>query len=371
MDGTDAGTAAGAAGEAAQAVSVAAVPAAAAPQAEAQPAPVAAQPEDPAPKQATPPLPEELNPPVDLVGEFVPEVPPLVKLKWDSNNPRRYVEYCLVYREDAAQPGELKVTRAKHKGSHEDRDIEPGHTYVYRVTVVCKGGEESEPSEPVTVATQVMDAPAQPQGVTAVAIDPGVSLDWQPNPEANLAGYNVYRSFQGRWLKVNRQTVTDNHYYHDSGVGGQIYAVSAVNVYGIESGYAVVAAQQSAPVIYQEDDPAVSVEGFWAVERYEEASGGGILVALDAGNRLHFTFQGRQVKLIVARYWSCGNARLYIDGELMATVNLYISVPSFRSVELSVPGLKYGTHVLTVEVAGSGNPESEFNFVNVDAFEVR
>ena len=38
---------------------------------------------------------------------------------------------------------------------------------------------------------------------------------------------------------------------------------------------------------------------------------------------------------------------------------------------INAPGLKNGEHILTVEVLGSGNPEGTYNFVNVDAFEVR
>jgi hypothetical protein len=348
-------------------------PAAAVPVQTAPPAaaPAAPQPEETdQPQAAKPPPPPQWNPPTNLAGEFVPEVPPYIALSWNPNNPARNLDYCLVYREVVGQPGEISVVQSK-KSTYDDYDITSGLTYRYWVTAVSKAGEESGPSNVIVVETQVMTPPAPPQGVVAAAIDPGVSLDWQPNSETNLAGYNVYYSRNGKWRKLNNDVLTDNHYYNPQGSVGQTYAVSAVNIFGIESGYTVVQAQATTPVIYQEDDPAVSVQGFWVIENYPGASGGSIRVAGTLGERLNFTFTGRQVKLIAAKYWTCGDARIYIDGQLMATVSMYSYDPVFQTVDISVPGLKYKQHVLTVEVVGSGNPETEFNFVNVDAFEVR
>jgi hypothetical protein len=347
-------------------------PATAAPATGAPPAPVPAapQPTNQDPSQAAKPPPPGWNPPINLMGLFVPDVPSNIQLEWDPNNPNKELDYCLVYREVVEQPGQIHVVQCE-KSSYDDYDITPGLTYRYWVTAVSKAGYESGPSNTIEVATQTMQPPAPPRGVVAAAVDPGVSFDWQPNGESNLAGYNVYLYRSGRWRLLNSKVLTDNHYYHSQGTAGQTYAVCAVNIFGIESGYTVVQAQATTPVIYQENDPAVTVEGLWAIENYLGASGGSIRVAGTAGERLHFTFTGRQVKLIAANYWTCGNARIYIDGDLMATVSMYSYNPVFQSIDLSVPGLKYGQHVLTVEVVGSGNPETTFNFVNVDAFEVR
>jgi hypothetical protein len=348
-------------------------PATAAPAGAAQPdseEPAAAQDPDPNPQKAAPPAPPEFNPPTNLAGAFVSAIPPYIALEWNPNNSARYLDYCLVYREVVGQPNDVTVVQSK-KSTYDDYDITSGLTYRYWVTAVSKTGEESGPSNAIEVETQAIEPPAPPQGVMAAAIDPGVSLDWQPNSEANLAGYNVYYNQNGRWRKLNRDLLSENHYYYDRGVAGDTYAVSAVNAFGLESSYAVVQAQAAQPVIYQEDDPAVSLEGLWVIERYEGASGGSIIVAGTAGDRLHFAFTGRQIKLISAKYWTCGDARIYIDGQLMGTVSMYSYDPVFQSIDISVPGLKYGRHVLTVEVVGSGNPETSFNFVNVDAFEVR
>jgi hypothetical protein len=328
--------------------------------------------EDANPQQAAPDKKQqELNPPTNLEGVFVTKLPPYVELKWNPNNSKKVIDYYLVYREDVEQPGQISVWKTK-KSTYQDSEIVTGNTYRYWVTVVSKWGEESKPSNEIKVETQDTEPPAPPQGVVAAAIDPGVSIDWNANVDKNLVGYNVYvRKNNNKWTLLTGTPESDTHYYHESGTLNDVYAVSAVNVFGVESEYSVVKVEETKPVIYEESDPAVTVSGLWASEYYEGASAGRIKVAGSAGDRLNFTFVGRQVKLISANYWSCGSARIYIDGKLMATVNMYSADPIFQSVSVNVPGLKYGKHVLTLEVVGSGNPDGTYNFANADAFEVR
>jgi fibronectin type 3 domain-containing protein len=322
------------------------------------------------------PVVEVINPPTNLQGEFKPKDTPEVKLTWDRNNPEGVVKHFLVYRvvvgEEEPDPGSLEPIGKTRRTKYRDKDIEPGLTYRYWVTAVSRQDEESAPSEPVVVETFTDQTPAPPQGLDPVAIDPGVSIDWQPNTEPNLAGYLVYKqSNNGRWRKLTRNPIADNHYYFRRGRVGQVYAVSAVNVYGSESEKSISVARPSVPVIYEESDPSIIREGLWVIEKYEGPTNGQILVAGDAGAKLHFHFTGRQVKMIVAKYWSCGSANVYLDGELVATVNMYSPQTTYLVVDFDAPGLKYGEHVLTLEVLGTGNPEVDHNFANIDAFEVR
>ena len=330
----------------------------------------------PVPQPAAPPTPEPapvLNPPRDLVGTFVPGDPPCVQLVWDPNNNGK-VSFN-VYRLVVGEPGQGNVPPIAHtkKPQYADYDIKPGLTYRYWVTAVSKSGEESGPSNLVEVKTYSPEPPAAPKGVQAWVVDPGVSFDWLPDGEGNLAGYNLYepKGASGKWRKINQTPVTDNHYYYAGGEKDVTYAVSAVNFYGVESEYVKVVPVASAPVVHEEDDPSIGVEGVWVTEAYEGPSNGKIRVAGDAGSRLHFRFTGSQVKMIVATYWTCGSANVYLDGELAGTVNLYSYNPTYNVVDVDLPGIKRVEHVLTVEVLGTGNPEGTYNFVNVDAFEVR
>lgn len=315
-----------------------------------------------------------INPPTDLTGTFVSVKPPYVLLEWDGNNPKKILKGFIIYRSVVGQDGEERIfvpVGETKKETYKDYKIEPGLTYSYRVTALSRDGEESKPSETVEVATYQDVKPAPPQGIMAGTVDPGVGIDWSPNSEPNLLGYNVYkRNARGGYDRLTRSPIADTHYYDKGGVAGNVYAVSAVNGYGTESAYTEVTAEKVVPVRYEESDPAVTTEGMWVFEAYPEASGGRIRVAGSAGDRLHFRFTGRQVKMYNAKYWTCGAANVYIDGKLVATVNLYSYDLVFQSITLSAPGLAYGQHVLTLEALGSGNPEANYNFVNLDAIEV-
>jgi hypothetical protein len=328
---------------------------------------------DPAKKTDPGPTPV-INPPKDLVGEFVPDKNPYVELKWDPNNNKKNYEGFYIYRvsvgeAELADPEPIDFTKKK---DYKDKDIKPGETYVYWVTCLAKWGEESGPSNKVEIQTYNADPPAAPQGLDPLAIEPGVSIDWQRNTEKNVAGYNVYREKKpGKWYKLTKEPVADNHYYDKEGVAGDVYGVTAVNLYDKESEKAVKEAGQSVPVTYEEDDPSISIEGLWVNEVYEGPTNGKIRVAEDTGSKLHFRFTGRQVQMVAAKYWTCGSANIYVDGELVATVNMYSETPTYQVVDFDMPGLKHKEHVLTIEVLGSGNPVEPYNFVNIDAFVVR
>lgn len=316
----------------------------------------------------------QVNPPTGLTAAFMPKTPPYVLLEWNANNPKKGLKGFMVYRSVVGEDGEEQIfvpVGETKKDTYNDSRIEPGLTYRYRVTALSKGGEESEPTEPVEVATYKDVPPMAPEGVLAGTMETGVGIDWSPNTEPYLLGYNVYRrNALGGYDRLTRTPITANNYYDRTGVAGSVYAVAAVNGYGTESPYAEVTAQGVAPVRYDDGDPNSTVEGLWVYEGHPSASGGKIKVAGSKGDRLHFSFTGRQVKMISAKYWTCGAANVYVDGKLVGTVNLYNYDLVFGNVVLNVPGLPYGRHVLTVELLGSGNPEGSFNFVNVDAFDV-
>lgn len=315
-----------------------------------------------------------VNPPSDLVGVFVPSATPYVELTWKGNNQPKFLREFRVYRVVAGSGEDVVITpigRTK-KERFRDYQLELGTTYTYWVTAVSKGGEESAPSNQVEVETFKDQPPEPPQGLVAAAIDPGVCLDWEPSVSPDIAGYMVYLVADGgNYQPLTREPLADNHYYHREGVAGNLYAVCTVNLFGTKSEYVLAEATVSQPTYFEENNPGVWVEGLWVSEAYPEASGGRIIVAGAKGDRLHFRFTGRQVRVVSAMYWTCGSAAMYIDGQYITSVNLYSYDPLFGSVTLDVPGLRYGEHTFTVEVLGTGNPEVDLYFVNVDAFEVR
>lgn len=78
-----------------------------------------------------------------------------------------------------------------------DIGLPTGKTYYYAVKAVdnlSAPWSESGPSNEVTAATEDRTPPRPPDNVIAVAAPKEVRLNWEPNQEADLAGYRIYRS---------------------------------------------------------------------------------------------------------------------------------------------------------------------------------
>lgn len=85
-------------------------------------------------------------------------------------------------------------------------------------------------------------APSAPSGLAAAAGNAQVSLTWTANPEADLNGYNVYRSETSGsgYAKVNLAGSITGTTYTDTGVTNgttYYYVITAVDTTGNESGY--------------------------------------------------------------------------------------------------------------------------------------
>lgn len=131
-----------------------------------------------------------------------------------------------------------------------DRSFEWEHAYDYRVTSVTRvqlaAGEqmefEGDDSPVIHVFPHDIFPPAIPTGLQAVfsgvGQKPFIDLTWAPNTEADLAGYNVFRSEPGEAARqINRQLVKAPAFRDENVVAGHrfIYSVSAVDERGNQS----------------------------------------------------------------------------------------------------------------------------------------
>lgn len=136
-----------------------------------------------------------------------------------------------------------------------------GQTYAYsarRVREVTIGNRKleigSESSAPATLAMKDTFPPTIPSGLATVSgmtpadgsykAAPYVDLSWEPNGEADLAGYLVYRQLarpdgapQGPLAKLTHSLITVSTYRDVAVTAGQgyIYSVAAVDTAGNES----------------------------------------------------------------------------------------------------------------------------------------
>ena len=146
----------------------------------------------------------------------------------------------------------LLVEDGSKTGRAIDKDIRFGETYEYRaqrVSRVTTDGKtlelDGQLSQPVRVEAQDVFPPAVPTGLVSVAIagenglEPAIDLSWQPDSEADIAGYVVYRrEGDGEWQRVSPPQLLVAPAFHDPEVRpGHTYryAVSAVDRDGHES----------------------------------------------------------------------------------------------------------------------------------------
>lgn len=151
-----------------------------------------------------------------------------------------------------AEPVELHllVSSQPEAGRALDRSVRLNETYQFRAQRVArvKIGDEtlelaSAYSDPVRIQVKDIFPPDAPTGLAAVAAapetGPAIDLNWQPNTEADLVGYIVYRrEAQGEWARLSPAEPLTGPAFHDArALPGHTYqyAVTAINQGGHQS----------------------------------------------------------------------------------------------------------------------------------------
>jgi hypothetical protein len=163
---------------------------------------------------------------------------------------------CRIYRREAnasslAVIGEFPVEDSTAT-SFLDSGMEWEKTYKYHATIVTtisQSDEQVEGDDGTEIEIFVHDTfpPAVPSGLQAVFSGPGqkpfIDLVWAPDTDADLAGYNVYRSENGEATKLNSDLIKSPAFRDTDVVAGHeyTYAVSAIDVRGNESARSEVA----------------------------------------------------------------------------------------------------------------------------------
>ena len=146
----------------------------------------------------------------------------------------------------------LLVDSPGQPGRTIDRTIRFDRTYEYRAQRVARvpiDGQTVELagplSDPIRVEAIDVFPPAVPSGLAAVATaadstaGPSIDLSWLPIPEADLAGYAVYRrEGDGEWQRISPAQPNIGPAFHDAKVEpGHTYryAVTAIDQAGHES----------------------------------------------------------------------------------------------------------------------------------------
>lgn len=201
-----------------------------------------------------------LPPPADLVAELTGDG---VVLTWtntgESQNVPNVQHRYRVYRRDESSgkdaiAGEVPVpvpglSSEPGPAHFTDSAFEWEKTYLYRITAVSivkrpdsEVQVEGDDTPPVRVIAHDVFPPSVPAGLQAAFSGEGqkpfIDLIWAPVTNADLAGYNIYRSEEnGAAIKLNSELVKAPSYRDSAVASGKTYtySVSAVDVRGNES----------------------------------------------------------------------------------------------------------------------------------------
>ena len=91
----------------------------------------------------------------------------------------------------------------------------------------------------------------------------------------------------------------------------------------------------------------------------------------DSSRYCVLTFEGIQATYYGAQANNNGKAAVSVDGGPETIVDLYSPSSAPSSPLFITPVLPYGIHTLKVRVTGEQNPSSEYNWVNIDRFDIR
>ncbi|MFQ6028300.1 MAG: phytase, partial [Dehalococcoidia bacterium] len=219
-----------------------------------------------------------------------------ISLDWADNSEGDLAGYN-VYRSEASGGPYQKLNTGGlvATSTYLDGTVVNGTTYYYVVTAQDLAGQESANSS--QVSGSLSDAPPSvPTGLSAIAGNSQVSLDWPDNGEGDLAGYNVYRSETpgSPYQKLNVGLVTSSSYLDGTVVNGATYyyVVTAEDLAGQESAKSaevqILVSAAPAPQVYLTlQDPVVLNGGSLAVENED-------IVTFD-GTNFQMYFDGSDV----------------------------------------------------------------------------
>jgi len=119
----------------------------------------------------------------------------------------------------------------------------------------------------------------------------------------------------------------------------------------------------------EQSNSAVVLSGNWFANNGSFNSGGSAALAMDAGSRATFAFTGSSISWIGFRDQWSGIANVYIDGNLVTTVDTYSPNQQAQTVVYNVSNLASGSHTIAIEATGTKNASSAGAWVWVDAFD--
>jgi hypothetical protein len=161
-----------------------------------------------------------------------------IELAWNKFDEHDQTGFNIYHSDLSGGPYTLIGTVSPPATVYSDNTVTAGNMYYYVVLTVDSGTHESIAGSEVWATA---GKPTTPQGLFAISGDGVVELKWHPNPEPDIAGYNLYRSeiSGGPYTIVNASLIADTS-YQDFTVTNYVqyfYVLTAVSNVMLESDY--------------------------------------------------------------------------------------------------------------------------------------
>ena len=149
------------------------------------------------------------EPPANLAGQVTERA---VRLSWRAaaqsafGGPVPLVDGYQVFRREPGNPEPGAIIGETSDSEYEDASFEFERMYFYSVRAFVRRGESfavTPLSAVVEIATADRFPPQPPDDVRAVVTPGAVEITWNPNEEADLAGYHVFRSVGAEFVRVS------------------------------------------------------------------------------------------------------------------------------------------------------------------------
>lgn len=190
------------------------------------------------------------------------------------------------------------------------------------------------------------------------------SLDYSVASPATITGVSVDRSAAGFARYVTLTWSTGKSY--------KIQGETFRSALALKSTKFTVAGGESPdpPKLYSDGNTKLAWTGLWKEVSGSGHRGGSMRRSTTKDSFVTAGFDGTGVRWVSVTGPQYGKAKIYIDGKLDKTIDLYASKTTSRKIVYTKKGLADGRHRITIKVSGLKNSKSSGIGVCVDGFEV-
>jgi hypothetical protein len=226
--------------------------------------------------------------------------------------------------------------------------------------------------------TQLSDMQRDVDGYVTTS---GLPMDvrWRALDESGICGYKVagvdgwgdpvpWRRLP--WYPDTRFETDTDDYVDQQGGGAEDVSTYAVRAYDCAGNHKTRQSDFS-PYVYQETgesygwgDLDITYSGSWALSNCACWSGGTTQKTYQAGAAAEFNVAAQQLGIVMETAPDRGQAQIWIDGQLRATVNTYAATTQHRVVVWSGKLGRYSTHdVRIVNVGTTGRSRIDLDAI--------